>query len=141
MIDVDNSPERNLQADQNVGVALLVDDEELVRVSTAAMLSDLGYDVVEAGSASEALELLAKGTQPTLLVTDHLMPRMNGAELVSAIKEVRPDLPMLIVSGYAEVEGIDPSVPRLTKPFRRDELAAQLRSMIEKAGSLDPTVR
>ena len=56
------------------GVALLVDDEELVRMSTADMLIELGYEVVEAGSAEEALQLLNAGTSPSLLVTDHLMP-------------------------------------------------------------------
>jgi PAS domain S-box-containing protein len=111
------------------GVALLVDDEELVRMSTADMLADLGYEVIEASSAEEALSRLRSGLQPTLVVTDHLMPGMTGAQLARALKVERPRLPVLIVSGYAEAEGIDLDVARLTKPFRSAELAESLSAM------------
>ena len=112
------------------GVALLVDDEDLVRMSTADMLIDLGYEVVEASSAEDALSHLHNGLQPSLVVTDHLMPGMSGAQLARELKTKRPGLPLLIVSGYAEAEGIDPNVERLTKPFRSAELAARLRSLL-----------
>ena len=115
------------------GRALLVDDEELVRMSTADMLTDLGYDVVEAGSAEEALALLRQGIATDLLVTDHLMPGMSGAELARAARALDPDLPILIVSGYAEVDGIAPDLPRLTKPFRNAELAERLASLAPRA--------
>lgn len=112
------------------GTALLVDDEELVRISTADMLIDLGFKVVEASSAEEALRLLKGGTSPDLLVTDHLMPGMNGAELASEARMLKPAMPILVVSGYAEVEGIAPEWPRLTKPFRNAELAASLAALM-----------
>lgn len=108
------------------GTALLVDDEELVRMSTADMLTDLGYKVVEAASAEEALELVDEGLAPDLLVTDHLMPGMSGGELARNLQARRQDLPILIVSGYAEAEGISPDLPRLTKPFRNADLATSL---------------
>lgn len=108
------------------GTALLVDDEELVRMSTADMLNDLGYAVIEAASGEEAMRLANKGERFDLLVTDHLMPGMTGVDLALAIRFVRPDIPVLLVSGYAENEGIAPGLPRLTKPFRKDELAASL---------------
>ena len=108
------------------GVALLVDDEELVRMSTADMLSDLGYKVIEACSGEDAMRILGEDCPFDLLVTDHLMPGMSGTELVQAVRAVRPGTPALVVSGYAESEGIDPGLPRLTKPFRKDELAASL---------------
>ncbi|MGP7796928.1 PAS domain S-box protein [Sphingomonas sp. CLY1604] len=111
------------------GTALLIDDEELVRMSTADMLADLSYRVVEAGSAEEALRLLRGGLEPDLLVTDHLMPGMSGAQLARELKASRPHLPVLIVSGYAEEEGIDADIPRLTKPFRNAELAASLSAL------------
>ena len=60
---------------------LLVDDEELVLSSTSDMLGELGYKVIEASSAEEALQLMGAGLKPDLIVTDHLMPRMNGVEL------------------------------------------------------------
>ena len=108
------------------GTALLVDDEDLVRMSTADMLNDLGYDVVEAGSAEEALQLIEGGVVPAILVTDHLMPGMNGEELARSLRTRLPEIPVLIVSGYAEAEGIAPDLPRLTKPFRNAELADRL---------------
>jgi CheY-like chemotaxis protein len=112
------------------GRALLVDDEELVRISTAHMLQDLGYEVTEASSAEEALRLLKQGAAPDLIVTDHLMPGMSGAELAREVRATKPGLPILIVSGYAEVEGIAPDLPRLTKPFRNAELAERIATLL-----------
>ncbi len=108
------------------GTALLVDDEDLVRASTADMLTDLGYAVVEAPSAEEALRLIRNGVRPDLLVTDHLMPGMNGTDLARIVRSERPSLHILLVSGYADAEDIAPDMPRLTKPFRSDELADKL---------------
>jgi CheY-like chemotaxis protein len=102
---------------------LLVDDEDLVRMSTAAMLVDLGYDVVEASSGEEALQFIMGETPPDLLLTDHLMPGMSGVELAREAQARIAGLPILIISGYAEVEGLAPELPRLTKPFRNSELA------------------
>ena len=116
------------------GTALLVDDEELVRMSTADMLAGFGYSVVEARSAEEAIDLVATGLRPDLLVTDHLMPGMTGAQLAHALKADWPALPVLIVSGYAEAGGVDPDFQRLTKPFRADELAASLSALTGAAG-------
>ncbi|KTF69027.1 ATP-binding protein [Sphingomonas sp. WG] len=105
------------------GTVLLVDDEELVRMSTAAMLGELGYAVIEAASGEEAAQILAEGEQVDLLVTDHLMPGISGTELALSMRSSRPGLRVLLVSGYADIAGVDPSVPRLAKPFRKDELA------------------
>ena len=111
------------------GTALLVDDEELVRASTAHMLAELGYRVVEASSADEALRVIAREPALDLLVTDHLMPGTTGADLARAVQGQRPSLPVLIVSGYADADGIAPDLPRLTKPFRQDELAAKIAAL------------
>ncbi|WP_459744612.1 PAS domain S-box protein [Pseudomonas sp. 3A(2025)] len=108
------------------GVALLVDDEELVRASTSYMLAELGYRVIEAASGEEALQLLDTGQPFDLLVTDHLMPGMSGTDLARVVSTSRPGTAILIVSGYAEREGLDPDLPRLAKPFRKDDLAASL---------------
>ncbi|WP_425452518.1 PAS domain-containing protein [Methylobacterium radiodurans] len=112
------------------GTALLVDDEELVRMSTADMLSDLGYAVVEAMSAEEALHLISEGEHFDLLVTDHLMPGISGTELAREIRAIKPSMPVLLVSGYAERAGVDPNLARLTKPFRKDELASSLAMLM-----------
>jgi CheY-like chemotaxis protein len=68
------------------GSVLLVDDEELVRLSTADMLTDPGYAVIEAASAEEALKLVNQGEHFDLLVTDHLMPGMNGKDLARTVR-------------------------------------------------------
>lgn len=111
------------------GVALLVDDEELVRLSTADMLTEMGFTVVEAGCAEEALALIEHGLRPHLLVTDHVMPGMSGTELARTLRRSRPATRILVVSGYAESGGIDPALPRLTKPFRSADLAEILASL------------
>jgi PAS domain S-box-containing protein len=111
---------------QSAGVALLVDDEDLVRMSTAEMLADIGYEVREAASAEDALALVEGGLRPSVLVTDHMMPGMNGTELARALIAREPAMKVLIVSGYAETEGVAPDLPRLTKPFKNEELAFML---------------
>jgi PAS domain S-box-containing protein len=113
-----------------LGIALLVDDEDLVRMTTADMLADLGYEVIEARSAEEAIGLLGDGLTPALVVTDHLMPGMSGAELARRLKAGQPDMPVLIVSGYADVEGVDTDIARLTKPFRAADLARSLSVLL-----------
>jgi CheY-like chemotaxis protein len=124
-------PSGNSAKPSGRGTALLVDDEDLVRMSTADMLMDLGYTVVEASSAEEALKLVAGGLRPDVLVTDHLMPGMTGVELAHDLRSRRPELPVLIVSGYAEAEGLAPEIARLTKPFRNSELAESLSGLAE----------
>lgn len=111
------------------GTVLLVDDEELVRITTADMLTDLGYEVVEATSGEDALRLLEAGTPCDLLVTDHLMPGISGADLIREVRSRRPEISVLLVSGYAENAAIDPGIPRLAKPFRKDELASSLSGL------------
>ncbi len=109
-----------------MGTVLLVDDEELIRMSTADMLADLGYQVVEAASAEEALRLFDDGRRIDTLVTDHLMPGMTGADLAREVQAKWPGTAVLIVSGYADTDEIAPDLPRLTKPFRQCDLAACL---------------
>ncbi|MBM6577659.1 PAS domain S-box protein [Microvirga sp. SRT01] len=111
------------------GLALLVDDEDVVRSITADMLEEFGYEVREANSAEAALALVTAGLSPDLLVSDHLMPGMSGVELALELRKSKPDLPVLIVSGYADVEGLTPGLPRLVKPFRSTELAASLSAL------------
>jgi PAS domain S-box-containing protein len=105
------------------GTVLLVDDEPLVRASTADMLAELGYEVLEAESGHEALALIG-ARQPDLVITDHLMPGLSGTDLARILAAERPGLPVLIVSGYADLDGLPDELPRLTKPFRQADLAA-----------------
>ncbi len=108
------------------GCVLLVDDEGAVRAAAAQMLHDIGYRVVEADSADAALRLIHEGLSPDLIVSDHLMPGMTGTELARRLRADRPDLGVLIVSGYADVETLSPDLAHLSKPFREADLAAAL---------------
>jgi CheY-like chemotaxis protein len=115
---------------------LLVDDEELVRVGTADMLCDLGYEVLQASSGAEALGLLREGQQPDLLVTDYLMPGMNGVELVNQVRALRPEMKTLLITGYSNIaEGPGASLPRLAKPFRQADLAQHVADLLVPTSS------
>ena len=107
---------------------LLVDDEELVRSSLADMMRSNGHTVVETGSARQALEWLRpdSGRSIDALVTDQLMPGMTGAELAGRALELRPDLPVLVISGYISDGPHLGDLPRLAKPFRKSDLNAAL---------------
>ncbi|MDO9487888.1 MAG: response regulator, partial [Sphingomonadaceae bacterium] len=113
---------------------LLVDDEDLVRMGTADMLTDLGYTVVEARSGPEALGLLdGREADFDLVVTDYLMPEMNGAQLADQVRRIRPGLPLLLVTGYTNLaESAGAALPRLSKPFRQDDLAAQVAELLKR---------
>jgi CheY-like chemotaxis protein len=93
------------------------------------MLGDLGYDVVDFANALEALKAIDKGLEVDIVVSDHLMPGMTGTEFIRKVRTRRPDMPALLVSGYAEAEGIAPDLPRLTKPFRQVDLAASIAAL------------
>jgi PAS domain S-box-containing protein len=115
-------------ATKGAGLVLLVDDEDFVRASTAEMLMDLGYEVIEASSAKAAMRYL-DNPKLELVITDHLMPGMTGAEFARQIKGQRPDLLVLVISGYAELEDLAPDLPRLIKPFRQGDLSASLAAL------------
>ncbi|EJU09589.1 two-component sensor histidine kinase [Sphingomonas sp. LH128] len=112
------------------GVALVVDDEPLVRASTADMLVDLGFEVLEAASGHEALALIKSDARICVMISDHLMPHMTGVELVRAALAIRPSLPVLIVSGYSDAIGLASDLPRLSKPFRQAELSIALEKIM-----------
>lgn len=108
------------------GVVLVVDDEDLVRASTAHMLGELGYSVLEANSGEAAIQLLEDTQTIDLLVTDHLMPGITGTDLAMHLRRVRPEVRVLVISGYAEAKGIALDLPRLAKPFTQSDLASSL---------------
>ena len=112
------------------GTALLVDDDDMVRMSTADMLVEMGFSVLEANSAEDALKIVDSGQPFDLLITDHLMPGMTGVDLSHEVRMRRPETPVLIISGFAEAEGIASDLPRLTKPFRQAELAATVSGLL-----------
>ena len=103
-------------------VILAVDDDDLVLTNTAGMLEDLGHTVFQASSAAAALRILEQGTI-NLVITDHAMPGMTGAQLADVIEEKLPGLPVIIITGFAELPPHATSRPRLDKPFKQAALA------------------
>jgi len=110
---------------------LLVDDEDIVRRATADMLSDIGYTVVEAASGAEALRMVRDGTICDVVVSDYLMPGMNGVDLISHLRDLLPGLPAILISGYSTIaEGSGSELPRLAKPFRQADLARGVAQLL-----------
>ncbi len=117
--------ETSVEATKSKLTVLVVDDDVLISMSTALMVEDLGHDVVEVNSGSDALDVLRSGRKIDLLISDFSMPKMNGSQLARAAKEIHPDLPVLIATGFAELPaGSDPGFVRLGKPYQQDQLAA-----------------
>ncbi len=108
---------------------LLVDDEELVRRGTAEMLRELGHEVHEAAGGAQALAKLRTGIQIDAVVSDYMMPRMNGTEVAERIRETHPHMPILIVTGYAGGD-LDLPLPQLAKPFRQVDIAMAIDQLI-----------
>ncbi len=97
---------------------LVVDDDSLVLTSTSLLLEDLGHRVISAVSAAQALKVFDSDQTVDLVITDMAMPQMDGAQLAQEISNLRPDLPIILATGYAErLEGFATKLPRLSKPF------------------------
>ena len=105
---------------------LLVDDHVEVRSTTAAVLADLGHEIIEAGSGAEALDALkAGGCEYDLMISDYAMPHLSGTDFLRKAREFCPGVPALIITGYAEAEAISnrpDGVEVLQKPFSPREL-------------------
>lgn len=110
---------------------LVVDDDALIAMSTGDMLEDLGHDVITVESGATALEILRNGQDVDLMITDYSMPKMTGAQLAVAARELRPALPILLATGYAELpKGTSLDLPRLGKPYQQAQLAAEVGRML-----------
>lgn len=103
---------------------LAVDDDPLVLMNTAALLEDLGHMVIEAESGAQALEILHEREDIALLITDQAMPAMTGSQLIAAARELRPDMPVILATGYGETPADSAArVIRLNKPFTQADLS------------------
>jgi CheY-like chemotaxis protein len=121
---------------RGVETILLVEDEASILELARMLLEELGYKVLAAGGAKEALELAGKNPGPIhLLLTDVVMPRMNGPELASRLAALRPGLRCLYMSGYAEGPGArGPSLELdyLRKPFTLTDLSRKVREVLDR---------
>jgi signal transduction histidine kinase len=115
---------------------LLVEDDPAVRVLVCAVLKELGYGYVVAGDADTALPIIESEQRIDLLISDVGLPGMNGRQMAEIGRQLRPELKVLFITGYAEhaaVRGgfLDPGMQLITKPFTFDLLTAKVREMIK----------
>lgn len=120
-------------------LVLVVDDESAVRRFAARVLSRAGYNVLEASDGAEALDLLKAESAPVdVVVSDIVMPRMNGVELMEALSVTHPNLPVILMSGYATAAlselGIAAPCSILTKPFPAERLLAEVQRCASHRG-------
>ena len=126
-----DSPAQKPQKVNRSAVILFVDDDPLIAMSTTEMLEDLGHRVIGANSGPHALDILRSEQPIDLMMTDHVMPGMTGIELAAASREVRPWLPILLATGYADLpEGAQLDLPRLAKPYHQDQLRDRLDQLL-----------
>jgi PAS domain S-box-containing protein len=116
---------------------LVVEDDATVRLILADILGELGYDILLASDARPAIPILQSNRRIDLLMSDIVLPHINGRKLAEIARASRPDLKVLFVTGYAEnaaVRGdfLDAGMDMLTKPFASDALGAKVRAMIER---------
>ena len=110
---------------------LFVDDDVLISLSTTSLLEDLGHTVVTASSGPEALEVLRAGAPIDMMITDYAMPGMTGLQLAEQARALRPGLPILLATGYADLptkSGLE--LPRLNKPYQQTQLAEQIQGLL-----------
>jgi len=116
---------------------LIVEDEPIVRELIVEVLKDLGYKALQAHDGPSGLKIIQSSSQPIdLLITDIGLPGLNGRQLADAARELRSDLKVLFITGYAEnatlASGfLEPGMEMVTKPFAVEKLAIRIREMIE----------
>ncbi len=124
-------PEAARAADATGATLLLVDDDFLISLSTKALLEDLGHTVIQAASGAKALEVLRTEKPIDLMITDYAMPGMTGLQLAEAARGLRPELPILLATGYADLPaGSTLDLPRLSKPYHQKQLAEQITVLV-----------
>jgi CheY-like chemotaxis protein len=106
--------------EQRTGI-LVVDDDEMVRHLVSVSLRSAGYSVMEAGSGTEALEVLSRSTEVGMLVTDIRMPGMDGLELVRRARDGNPCIKVLYMTGFTD-QPVEPGATVLQKPFEPEVL-------------------
>jgi signal transduction histidine kinase/CheY-like chemotaxis protein len=125
------SPAQAAQKVNRSAVILFVDDDPLIAMSTTEMLEDLGHHVIGASSGLHALDIIRSEQPLDLMMTDHVMPGMTGIELATASRKLRPSLPILLATGYAELpDGAQLELPRLAKPYHQDQLRDRLDQLL-----------
>lgn len=115
---------------------LVVDDDDLVLFSTAALLEDLNHTVIQAGSGHDALSILQRDPAIDLVITDYAMPRMSGLQFAEQAQVLQPHLPLIVVSGYADLPHHSVrNIRMLLKPFSQEDL---VQAIGDAMGNAEP---
>jgi CheY-like chemotaxis protein len=115
----------------NAPIILVVEDDDIVRMLIVDVLEELEFKVLEAGDGEDALEILKDSTKLIdLMMTDMGLPGMDGKELASEARKLRPSLPILFASGYAESLDIPQGMQVIGKPFSIDQLRDKVKSVL-----------
>src|ERR1700736_1330141 len=119
---------------------LLVEDDPMVADTAASMLQCLGHQVLVASSGTEALNILQGEPRIDVVITDHAMPHMTGSELADQTRGIRPNLPIILATGYAELPLPEESgVPRLCKPYRLEDLISLMDEVLRRQNVKPPS--
>jgi PAS domain S-box-containing protein len=110
---------------------LAVDDDGLVLMNTTGMLEDMGHELIEAASGRKALELVHRHPDIDLVITDQAMPQMTGLQLAEEVRALRPHLPIIIATGYAELPPGSNHFPKLDKPFFERQLTNAIAAAMQ----------
>ncbi|HVJ51601.1 MAG TPA: cache domain-containing protein [Aliidongia sp.] len=124
--DLDESPAVVAVASRRSARILVVDDDAAVREAIADMATSLGFEALGVEGGQAALSLLGTDAQIELVIVDFAMPDLNGIEVAQRARKMRPGLPIIFVTGFADVESLREEAWVLQKPFRRESLAAKL---------------
>ncbi|MBV4491923.1 response regulator [Pseudomonas oryzicola] len=113
---------------------LVVEDDDIVRMLMVEVLDESGYTVIQAENASAALRILEKPDQAlALMMTDVGLPDMRGEALAAKARELRPRLPVLFASGYAESVDVPAGMHLISKPFTIDQLRDKVMAIVGPA--------
>lgn len=127
LVNIDDRPERE--------IVLVVDDEPTIRRFARRVLTEHDFEVLEADNGAQALEVIhTSGGRLHVVVSDIVMPKLNGVQLLQRLSITHPELPIILMSGYAGPEltrrGIQAPCSVLAKPFRPEQLLAEVRRCI-----------
>jgi DNA-binding response OmpR family regulator len=125
------APIKELFMSDSPRTILVVEDDNIVRMLIVDVLEELEYNVLEAADAAQALAVLNNPDQTIdLMMTDLGLPDMNGKDLALRAREIRPDIPVLFASGYADSVDVPPGMHNIGKPFSIDQLRDKVKGIL-----------
>lgn len=131
-------PEQGVPTSSRPVQILVVDDDVNVREVTSTFLREMGHAVIETEDAAAALHVLERGAKVDLIVTDFAMPKVSGLELALRARALRPEVPVLLITGYVDLAKVPKDMPVLRKPFQQHELASRVAEIMAEPAATEP---